>query len=667
MSGIRTIALAIFTSPDRFLNPECLSDFRIAGAIVRDIIEAPANAQVAKHAEEHGACAFRKLSALSSWPEFFDALCGHELFSGKTSEPFDFVEIWNRINGFDIDGLLEIGDPSAESTRSKSEYVAKHDLGRVALDSWLRDLDDLADQHVHFGQQVDWNLIWLTMLRSLRPPLDSHFGTTQRALRFGEFERTQRLEDIQGTVQRKDFSQRLAKCRILLSCFDSDALPYDVIKHFFESHVTEQGIRDLEDLTKSAHEELAARDIQYLIRAERRLLLRFRRLEDDEGSLVHKQLSIAYIILKNSVFNLLLSNSVGNFFQFTRSLRILDYVYMLAKSDLGNVNILRAFHSHLVRSSSIPADVRITMRPAHFRDQSFRSRLRDYINTLETTSGSNTPVVLAAHRDDFERSGSGDWMRIAESILDDHLGWGITIVGFDLIGPEVRTTSVGQDRQLGGTSPSYILDSIDFIFDIRNKVEEGAKSRQMFTTFHCGEYSENDRVGVLGMLAVLADNRFRTELDRISHGLVLHTDSATEPGGRQSTGVIDSIIGRLLNRSRCWSNGLFDDAEVEEIIGLLQAYQAAPDSTPLGRLSEIMKKKFTDGTVNIEVCPFSNEMIRGNDLGIKADNHCWSELYGQRNLFLGTDDPSLTQTLPWMEHTFLRAAAARSGGEPEAG
>lgn len=654
MKSARQIARVVFHNPSLFLNLNFLSNFNEAKLYIEDEIVKHDRANWLPTDDGNRKIITDDLNEMTSWDDLFRKLCHHTLFSGNSPQYNEFIELWERIKGFDIDGLLEIGDTiGLRGIRKDSNFLAKHHLGQLAKQQWLTDIACLTDKHVHFGQFVESNLLWLIQLKSTGILLGNNYSSEATDTDFGALNRISQKKSVTTARPISEWQRRLTQCRLLLLIFQLSTGQTDALCEFFAACNDDNNLRDLHEKYRAKHQKFVKElDLVGIIHFERGV---FSELVSDRPCTPEKKIiALAYTILKNSNFNHLFSNAINSFGDFSRSLKILDIIYDRVKNDVMDLESFGTFEKQLHKSSSHAAEVRLTLRPQKFRTNTFNREINRYRQMARYMSSDF--VTLAVHRNDFESASDEDWKYLQTKVLEDHKEWGLKIVGIDLLGPEVRMDATSADRQPGGNSANLLLKSMDFVFEFRAKLAANLENEEIFATFHCGEYYENAGVGLLGMLAVLADNRFRPATDRISHGLILHKlwDNKTV-AQQQSIGVIDAVIGKLLTQDSCWGNSLFSQEEQSGIENVLMQFQQNRNFQPFSKVCEVILSKVRNGHIKIEVCPFSNEMITQE----KAVEHVWGPMYGRPNLMIGTDDPSLTQTLPWIEHLLLKSSHDR--------
>jgi hypothetical protein len=199
---------------------------------------------------------------------------------------------------------------------------------------------------------------------------------------------------------------------------------------------------------------------------------------------------------------------------------------------------------------------------------------------------------------------------------------------------------------------------VDFILDLRTALS-AKLNRKLFVTIHLGEHVCERALGILTFAAIMTDSRLDPGIDRFSHALILpDADLAwTAPGPPVKT-ARETALGRLLTNCLEGSNRLFDQSTTSELRDAAGVLVGHPDNeAEFETIRKTLLAVVESGRFAIEVCPYSNKMIRQAD----PLRHPWANSIGKAKLLIGTDDPSLTQTQPWIETAaFYHAHAARS-------
>lgn len=669
MNVCRELAKLVFRRADKF-GRDALGDFPTARTLVENWICDPE----VRFSESEQRLLSKELRELDDWRAFFQNLCSHTLFSGELDSRA-FLSLWDNISGFDVDGLLEAGDPAAASARKDSEYLPKYDLGTAVFQSLFSDdHEQLNDEHIHFGQMGDINLVWLAQLGSVECRLgqspdfqqpEGGLGANERRKQelaagkpglggegFREIAQTE--SRYRGSLKNRDqracWDENLSKSRLLMAIAEKKSNKSEALKQFFAQDHTPDRLAGLEELFTKELDAIKKIPLADRIRTERALIskLNSTAADSDEDRII----AVAYLLAKNCAFTRVASISVSSFDSFTRSLSVLDHIYGLDSNLFDSQQLILVYRDQLERCSSGFAEVRYRLNPDIKKNDRFWQLFRGHCFTLLGLTRQDPPnLTLAFSRHDFETSREDDFHALAQWIVDNHKEWDANICGIDLIGPEARSNEAWDGAlPIGGTSHKLLNKSLNFVFDLRNKLENASEGAELFVTIHAGEHFCNDTVGVISMLSLLADNRFRPELDRISHALILRMSrDYPDQMDCETRAAVNNAIGNLRSQERSWRNELFSTEEKEEVLQILNAYQEKHDASRLCRICEFIEQKVKDGKLIIEICPYSNQMIRAVD----PKNHPWSEYYGQVNVLVGTDDPSLTQTLPWMERTAL--------------
>lgn len=624
-----------------------------------------------------------RLKTVIDWAGFYQALAEHDFLSGAF-DVLGFLDVWDRIWGYDVHGILEAGavTPTQEAD---SAILMPHLLGARFLKSEdrsvkrIRDLaDPIRDHHVHFGQLVELGLLWHGQLRSrsctwegYRPRMSGDADSFAAAKQRREFES---LADPQfapvdkGMRQTFAWASLLAQCRLLLFYFERNAdrpttWESDEPGRFLEAvldaaprlrgdsaekHNTDR-LAQLESNHSTVFETARRLSIEASIASEKRMLATLRYANSKPQTIENREraaFAAAYLALKNAAISRVSSEGVGGFKWFTRALAILQNIY---DQDLTlfrkGSSFVEALRKNIVRSRSFASDVRFAVRPATLMlNADPRTIGYQWQTAAMAGEDDSVGIVLAFHRrdlEDFKNRGTPALNAIRDLIGRlDHEGYG-KVVGLDLIGSEVA-----HDEDSMHSSTEFLFASVDFVLAFR--ADLAAKlGRDLFVTIHLGEHVCERALGILTFAAIMTDPRLDPGRDRFGHALILPdvdlgwADSS--PGVKTSR---ETALGRLVTNCAPNSNPLFDQATAKRLLLAAQALVDDPeDLDSFNGVRSILLNVIESDHFSIEICPYSNKMIRQVD----PRNHPWANSIGKAKLLMGTDDPSLTQTQPWIE------------------
>lgn len=622
------------------------------------------------------------LRNIDSWYQFYRAVAGH----GLLSDAFDverFLAVWKQIWGFDVSGLLEAGSEAYVSDEGDSEILTSHLLGKRFMESQAeaptrirQKAGDLRDHHVHFGQFVDIGLLWHAQLRSLyctwskfRPRMTAGYDSLEETKNRQKFTggSGQSRAAVSNSTQRqtRDWALGLAQCRLLLFFFEKhrgkplwdSEKPAEFMSAVFEG-AAGAGRHDILEEDPLARFELDLQDdleegrqvsIGQSIRMEKDLLAKLRVAERrpvERADVEQAAFAAAYLALKNAAIARVCSLSVRDFKTFSNSLAVLQNIYdQDVKIFRPDSPFVAAARNCIHASQSFPADLRFALRPTQLNKagEGLRTIGTQWKAAARGSKDGVAGVVLALHRRDLERY---EFRRkdFVEDVLDklpglEEEGFG-RILGFDLIGSEVE-----HDGAHSYSSTDFLFASTDFVLDLREEFSERL-GRELFVTLHFGEHVCERALGILTFATVLTDPRLRPNFDRFSHALILpDADIEWKSSGDSVKVAREAALGRLVNRCER-PDGLLDKSSCEQLVESAKALTDDPDDYEnFARIRDLLRGFIEQGHFAVEVCPYSNEMIRRVD----ARRHPWSASIGKARILLGTDDPSLTQTQPWIE------------------
>ena len=663
----RAVARILFENPEIFFNPEVKASgpLNAFDSALFDAVadSAPLNIEGSNEprVEQDLIDTIRDHRTLLDLLRFVSA---NKLLSGQP-DIGHFCETWFVVRGFDIDMLVAIGDPdgAAQSTklarlelRERFERVLRREGDEARADSYL------ADGHVHYGQLIDMNVLWgLQIASGLKHPIISMRaqGSLQR-----------KMSAALNRATRARWQEKLQCCRYLLLTFASFLASRDrsvlatglkevkeAVQSGYEARLIDPFAMAATERTKSLFSEIdRVRELEGMLVA----VLNSKRADDAE-----LELALLYVLMKNAVFSSLLQNRILDFPQFTSRLKDLDLLYAGIGEILEKAASLD-FIERFVKAGGVrggPIKVRVASSLDMMKDvRSVRMRIKNL----------DRRVVLAIKRDDIERLEEiqrklfrDNFARLISLFAED----GIEVEGIDLIGPELRQSDAGIHLRPGETAARHARETARFIFEVRDSLLR-ADNRERYATFHCGEYCPDARVSLLTLLMIVSDQSFDARIDRLSHALVLHEPNEIAKVQHDKQTVRDAIdllrkailenLGRGPYDRRPYLSAKRTRSKIQRYIDAI-ADAASEPALPRGffELQAFVRGLVEAGEINVEVCPSSNAMIR-RDLVKDVARHPWATLVGKDNMRVGTDDPSLTQTLPWMEHAFLKAGATSS-------
>ena len=595
-------------------------------------------------------------NARSSMADLLVHLSKNRLFDLDFSVS-EFHNAWFVMRGFDVDGLIHIGsDSKIEPGRDLTRVL----LGRRYLESQKPRSSDgenrsaIFDNHVHFGQMIDLNLIWAMQICS------------RRLYPIFNLDRVREIPNkLRPSIQRMsegDLQQKLICCRaIFWACFERrmgkrdevsiDRLVREIKELIFDSF-PEGGLRR----TAKFASELIEKDINVgqVIESEQILL---NGVIDSSRGVVHGEERIVYLLLKNSFFNDVLQNSVSTFPQFTERLKDLDLLYRGIFDCLNDFQIFSSVRRIMMRSGSAGGSVKFRFNPT--------IRRVDFSAALERLRGLARGVVFALKRDDVAYLDNrrtkellGKIVRFAAECSE----YGLEFHGLDLIGPETVQEKRGIGPDIGQTSIEVTKETIDFIFMAREKIRSELAINSP-VAFHCGEYYVDARVSLLTIVQIVCSPCFLPGVDRISHALVLH-EKVRKFDVSVNVAEIDytiTILRESILRSLAMSgrdSHLLSKRQKNDLVRWINTICSDVEwrvtSRCIANVQRLLRRLVASGQVLLELCPSSNAMIRG-DIVPDVCRHPWAELVGSDAVLIGTDDPSLTQTLVWMEHALVSA------------
>lgn len=659
MSGFRKTAQLIFENIDGFGSGHYL-DWGETRSKLIELAAAPQLSTFISSSE------IAELRQVSDWGFFYSALAKHRLFSAPVSGDA-IVRLWHKIRGFDIDTLLDLGDPDGLRTRRDDEVTARYALGRRVADAAHKDgRSPPQDEHVHLGQIVDLGLLWHSHLRAegcrwaqYAPRIDQG-----RRFRGGQHDQADRRK-IPLAAHRWGVS--MARARLLFSYasverrdVDSEAISArDFLHDVLECDEGEmgtggKGLAALEQTWNALLIKGSDFSLRENIIKERDLVAS---LVDGTARPLVRAYAAAYVTLKSAAMHKVCSNAVDGpvndrFDRFTKSLGVLDHIYGLRRSAFDQddefVTVSRA---HLkLGSRLLPRALLRASRESMGLGQP--DGLRPFANRLKTArrlfDSDNAKLVLSFQRTDFINDADA-FSHISTAIIEKRAGWeqdlSCTIVGLDLCGPEALDIVTLGSRHGDRGPTGMILDPIDRIFELRERLAIGG-SGQIYVSFHAGEHVVDWELGFLATLSILTDPRFDASIDRLSHALILCIPPPEWPVASEKT---KSARGAARDRVRqnCKEphGRLFTEAERSQIVDALDTR----NSNALHPICDAVRGKVIAGEITVEICPYSNFMIRN----IRPEYHPWREAIHSGRVVIGTDDPSLTQTLPWVEHAAL--------------
>lgn len=666
--NFRHIAERVFKFPDKFGAAEFLiwpEAQRAITGLLNDV----------NTGDIPDATAVARFHRLNSWQEFFLALSAHNFLSAEP-DISEFPDLWESISGFDVDGLLMVGDPSGLATLKYQEMLARHAIGRRLINNGGVEDCSRLDHHVHFGQITDLGLLWHQHLveESCRwsryaPNLDPSPNFRIRAgLRMstpGRGENPKPSSRNRWPDQVKNWAASMCKARLLFSYYlehhetikrdqdNEDALGflYDTLMSNqvtgSQSDFSRDYFSDLEDKHEVIIEQTTNLSLGESIQVECRLI------EGISGEApLASAFAAAYLCLKCSAMHTVCCNAVRCFDSFRNALSVLDNIYgRKARIFDSRDAFIEISADHLNKGGGRPQRIlyRATKKSMIISNDTLKHRsFADHWRTAsKLAEDGRADIMLTFQREDFANAPQ-DFRDIKETVLERAKDWEeflpCRIVGLDLCGPEVMDVARAGTNAAKLAPTALVLDPIEHVLDFRDELA-AVLERPIHVSFHVGEHVVDWELGLLSAIAVLTHPRFAPDTDRISHALIFAIDRANwnkeEPITQAER---DAAVTRIRRYVKRHGNGIFTRQELDQIDNVLEELIGG-NSQPLDNVRKLVFQKVSTGKIPLEVCPYSNKMIKN----IAPREHPWKPAMEQGRLLLGTDDPSLTQTLPWIE------------------
>ncbi len=586
------------------------------------------------------------------------AICTDDPRTGEERSVASFLRQWHVFRGYDIDGLISIGEGRcAGSDDLPARFrLAEHYERALGLATDGAERGRLPDEHVHYGQLMDANILWLTQMSS-----DALLPVHSLATTMNENYQTVALMKDQHWNARFQCARFLLVNALLARHLGMAEHPLrdsvETIKGICHDRYPADRVSSIADRAIAGgpferHSRENAVATEYWL---------FSAIGDRDAEPSRVEAACAYVLLKNAFLNNVAQNAVRDFEQFSASLQSLDVMYEAMSTDLGKGTTVGFVRAMLDQGSRKGGPVRLRFNPA-IGGNPHASQARDLREASWRLHMLRRTAVLAVKRDDIERMDAVDIDRAVDKLVeaarvlrDEE----VAVVGVDVIGPEVRQRDLTPRDRRGGVAIDHVKSPVGFAFALRRKLETLLGTKP-FATFHCGEHCGNSILSILGMAYVVSHPSFDRALDRISHALVLHEQARhlTFLVDQRTTDAVSLIAKAVIeNLDTARSLPKATISVMRRTVLKLEKAVAGQGAPPeFFELQRALLALATENHIKIEVCPASNAMIR-RDLVNDVADHPWSCLYGKPNLLVGTDDPSLNQTLPWMEHAFLDHAA----------
>ena len=136
----RTLAFAIFRRAEDLVS--LVQDFEAAKGLLNQRLIAGDVHPAIRELDNAGRAELNEsLSATQTWPELLHHIGENTLLSrdAEASAFGDVAEFWARLRGFDVDGLLVIGDSAAAEQPRDRGILPRYELAASAHRNWSAD------------------------------------------------------------------------------------------------------------------------------------------------------------------------------------------------------------------------------------------------------------------------------------------------------------------------------------------------------------------------------------------------------------------------------------------------------------------------------------------------------------------------------------------------